>query len=168
MSGQLSRKILTLCFVHEHPRILLGMKKRGFGAGRWNGFGGKVQEGETIEEAAVREMREECGIEADPYALEKHGILEFEFQNEPGKILEVHLFRVNGYSGEPVETEEMKPQWFFVDEIPFRDMWSDDSYWMPLLIKGRKFQGRFLFDQPSTAERNAEILEKNIQIVREL
>lgn len=168
MPGELSRKILTLCIIHEHPRILLGMKKRGFGAGRWNGFGGKVHEGESIEEAAVREMREECGVEADPYSLEKCGILEFEFQNEPGKILEVHLFKVGGYSGEAVETEEMKPQWFFVDEIPFKDMWSDDPYWMPLFIKGRKFRGRFLFDQPSTAERNAEIIEKHIEIVREL
>lgn len=161
-------KLLTLCFIHEHPRLLLGMKKRGFGAGRWNGFGGKVQEGESIEDGAVRELREECGIEADPGDLEKYGIIEFEFRNDPGKVLEVHVFKAHTHRGEPAESEEMRPQWFYVDEIPFRDMWSDDPYWLPLFIKGRKFRGRFVFDQPSTAERNAEILDKSVQIVREL
>ena len=47
-------KLLTLLFVVESDRVLLGMKKRGFGAGRWNGFGGKVDLDETIEEAAKR------------------------------------------------------------------------------------------------------------------
>lgn len=47
-------KLLTLLFVCEPGRVLLGMKKRGFGIGRWNGFGGKVQEGETVEEGAIR------------------------------------------------------------------------------------------------------------------
>lgn len=47
-------KLLTLLFVLEPGRVLLGMKKRGFGEGRWNGFGGKVQGGETVEEGAIR------------------------------------------------------------------------------------------------------------------
>jgi 8-oxo-dGTP diphosphatase/2-hydroxy-dATP diphosphatase len=159
------RILLTLCLIHQHPRILLGMKKRGFGAGRWNGFGGKIAPGESIEEAAVRELREETGVEADPMDLEQHGILEFEFQNDPGKVLEVHVFKVHNHTGEPVETEEMRPKWFFVDEIPFKDMWSDDPYWIPLFIKGRKFRGRFVFDQPLTADQNARIIDKHMQIV---
>ena len=52
-------KKLTLCIIHQHPRVLLGMKKRGFGMGRWNGFGGKVEAGETIEDATRREVGEE-------------------------------------------------------------------------------------------------------------
>ena len=167
-SGPKDRKLLTLCLIHQHPRILLGMKKRGFGAGRWNGFGGKVAEGESIEDAAVRELREETGIEADPTDLELSGILEFEFQSDPGKVLEVHIFKVHSHTGDLVETEEMRPQWFMIDEIPFKDMWSDDPYWMPLFIKGRRFRGRFLFDKPSTAEQNAAIIEKEMQIVTDL
>ena len=54
MEGRPANKLLTLLFVLEPGRVLLGMKKRGFGVGRWNGFGGKVQEGETIEEGAIR------------------------------------------------------------------------------------------------------------------
>lgn len=71
------RKFLTLCIVHQSPRVLLGMKKRGFGAGRWNGFGGKVRDGETIEEAARREMEEEAGIQ--PSTFERVGVIDFEF-----------------------------------------------------------------------------------------
>ena len=49
-----ANKLLTLAFVKTPTNILLGYKKRGFGMGRWNGFGGKVEVGETIEGAAKR------------------------------------------------------------------------------------------------------------------
>ena len=138
------KKLLTLCIVHEPSRVLLGMKKRGFGAGRWNGFGGKLEEGETIEDATRREIFEEAGIVA--HELEKRGILEFEFVKS-GDILEVHLFRVNDYSGTPTESEEMKPAWFPVDEIPFDTMWPDDKHWFPLFLAGKKFKGKFVFGE---------------------
>ena len=51
-----TKKLTTLIIIHDHPRLLLGMKKRGLGVGRWNGFGGKVHEGETIKEAAHPEL----------------------------------------------------------------------------------------------------------------
>lgn len=118
------------------------MKKRGFGAGRWNGFGGKVASGEAVENAAKREVHEEAGIEVKD--LEKAGVIEFEFQGNP-EILEVHVFRAGGFLGNPVESEEMKPQWFHVDEIPLDEMWPDDKYWLPLFLQGKKFTGKFIF-----------------------
>jgi 8-oxo-dGTP diphosphatase / 2-hydroxy-dATP diphosphatase len=138
------KKLLTLCIIHQHPRVLLGMKKRGFGAGRWNGFGGKVTTTETIEDAAKRELYEETGIEAKH--LNKVGIVDFEFKGNP-EILQVHIFRLDNFSGEPNESEEMKPQWFHIDEIPFKEMWPDDIYWMPLFLSGKKFKGKFLFGE---------------------
>jgi len=137
------KKLLTLCIIHQHPKVLLGMKKRGFGAGRWNGFGGKVSSAETIEDAAKREVKEEAGIQVKN--LNKVGIIEFEFQDNP-EILEVHIFKSNNFSGEPIESEEMKPQWFHIDEIPFTSMWPDDKYWFPLFLQDKKFRGKFLFD----------------------
>lgn len=142
--GQKSKNVLTLCLVHQHPRILLGMKKRGFGEGRWNGFGGKVEAGESIKAAAHRELKEECGIEAD--VLERAGVLEFAWEGKPEK-LEVHVFRVTSFAGEPAETEEMRPQWFYMDEIPFGQMWSDDIHWFPYFLSGRSFEGRFVFNE---------------------
>jgi 8-oxo-dGTP diphosphatase / 2-hydroxy-dATP diphosphatase len=135
-------KVLTLCIVREGSKVLLGLKKRGFGVGRWNGFGGKIDKGETIEKAAKREIFEEAGIEVKD--LEKVGILEFKFKSS-GDIFETHIFCTENYSGEPTESEEMKPAWFETDKLPFKKMWPDDFYWYPLFLAGKKFVGEFLF-----------------------
>ena len=153
------KKVLTLCIIHQHPRVLLGMKKRGFGAGRWNGFGGKVQEGEIIKEAALRELKEEAGIIAN--GIERRGIIDFEFRGN-SEILEVHIFKGNRISGKLKESEEMKPQWFPIDEIPFTNMWPDDKYWFPLFLEDKKFQGKFLFDSSNN------ILEMKLNEVKDI
>jgi 8-oxo-dGTP diphosphatase/2-hydroxy-dATP diphosphatase len=150
----------TLCIVHQHPKVLLGMKKRGFGEGRWNGFGGKVKEDESIEGAMKREMSEECSIDVE--GVELVGILDFQFQKDMSETLKVHIFRANDFTGEPTESEEMKPQWFNIDEIPFGKMWSDDPFWFPLFLQGKKFKGRFLFGENDT------VLEKELEEVAEL
>lgn len=138
-------KNLTLGLLSENGKILLGMKKRGFGKGKWNGFGGKVEvdKGETIEEAMIREYLEECRVEIKRY--EKVGVIDFIFKDNP-EILRVHIFKVLEYSGEPSETEEMKPQWFNLDEIPYDEMWQDDKIWMPMFLSGKKFHGWAYFD----------------------
>lgn len=159
------KKLLTLTLVRKGHQILLGLKKRGFGVGRWNGFGGKVEEGETIYEAAIRELHEESGIIAKK--LEKMGILNFSFENDL-KILEVHIFCVTEFTKEPEETEEMKPHWFNLDEIPFDSMWSDDIYWMPYFLEGKKFKGSFLFDRPSDAEYQAKIISSSLAVVDDI
>ncbi|MFA6193566.1 MAG: 8-oxo-dGTP diphosphatase [Parcubacteria group bacterium] len=140
-------KITTLCLVYEHPRLLLGLKKRGFGEGRWNGYGGKVDPGETIEESLVREMQEECGL--TPTKFEKRATMYFEFKGYP-EIVEVNVFSIDGYDGELIETEEMKPKWFDVNDLPWKDMWPDDLHWYPLFFAGKKFEGNFLFDGQNT------------------
>ncbi len=148
------KKLLTLCLAMKEGKVLLGMKKRGFGAGRWNGFGGKVEPNETIEEAAKRETQEECGVTIE--SMEKVGIHEFEFDAKRGEILEVHVFRIDGFSGDPQETEEMKPQWFTFADIPYDTMWSDDRFWLPLFLAGKKFRTKFLFGEGDA------VLEKSV------
>ncbi len=155
-----NKKLYTLTFIVRDGRVLLGMKKRGFGAGRYNGFGGKVEEGETIEQGAHRETKEECGIGITE--MEKVGIHEFEFADKRGDILEVHVFRVKGYKWEPVETEEMKPEWFEEENIPFDTMWPDDRYWLPLFLDGKKFRTKFLFGEGD------KVLEQHIREVDSL
>lgn len=136
-------KLMTLCLVQQDNRLLLGFKKRGFGQGRWNGFGGKPHDGESIEEAAKREMEEEVGI--IPADIKKRGVLTFEFADQPKMILEVHIFSATKFSGQPIETDEMKPQWFAIDQIPYSEMWPDDTYWLPLFLAGKNFKGSFYF-----------------------
>lgn len=137
------KRVLTLVYPIQDGQICLGMKKRGFGEGNWNGFGGKVEEGETIEGGAVRELQEECGVQADESALEKVSIIEFFFRD--GKHLEVHSFFIKNWEGTPVETEEMTPEWFLFPEIPYERMWADDPYWLPRAILGEKLLGKVVF-----------------------
>ena len=129
------------------------MKKRGFGMGNWNGFGGKVEKGESMEEAAKREVFEELGVVVDE--IEKMGVLEFSWRGK-SEILEVNIFKAVKFEGEPTEIEEMKPQWFSVQEIPYETMWADDKYWLPLFLENKKFEGKFLFDE------NSSILEHQL------
>lgn len=149
-------KIMTLVIINDGERVLLGMKKRGFGAGRWNGFGGKVEPGETIDAAAMRELREEVGIV--PVGLHKAGLMDFRFDDDTDDI-QVHLFCASSFIGEPQETNEMKPQWFSHSEIPFSDMWADDEHWFPYFLAGTFFHGTFRFKDTDT------LLEHDIRVL---
>lgn len=155
------KKVLTLCIICQNNKILLGMKKRGFGAGKWNGFGGKLLEDETIEEALKRESFEEAGIKLQE--TEKVGIIDFEFEDDP-KILEVNIFRCTSFEGSPTETEEMKPEWFSINAIPYETMWPDDKFWLPLLLDGKKFRGKFVFDNLNSTN----IINHNLEIIDKL
>jgi 8-oxo-dGTP diphosphatase/2-hydroxy-dATP diphosphatase len=155
----MKRTVTNLCIIHQHPRILLGMKKRGFGTGRWNGFGGKVLPDETIEESLMREVEEEAGIKLKK--IKKVGYMEFEFAKN-GEIIEVHVFKSDSFTGAPMESEEMNPVWFHVDEIPFDKMWPDDKFWIPLFLSGKKFKGKFLFGESDV------ILEQELTEIEEI
>ncbi len=137
-------KTMTLCIVHQHPKILLAMKKRGFGQGRWNGYGGKVLENETIEQAMLRESFEEAKI--IPKRFEKRAILNFRFPHNQELNCDVHIFKATEFEGEPQETEEMKPEWFEIEKTPLDSMWSSDKYWYPLFLQDKTFKGKFVFD----------------------
>lgn len=137
-------RIATLVFLRDGSQILLAMKKRGFGAGRWNGVGGKVEPGETLLEAARREAKEEIGIDLKDQTKVAH--INFYFPDGSPDWL-VHVFESRDWSGNPVESEEMAPQWFHTDDIPYYEMWSDDEHWLPHILKGKKLIGHFNFDE---------------------
>lgn len=140
----------TLCLpVQGNPaeRILLGMKKTGFGRGKYNGFGGKIEDVETPEAAAVRELAEECGIVAAESDLEPVGRLVFTFPARPEDDHDVQLYIIRKWQGQPAETSEMKPVWFAVGDIPYNEMWADDSYWLPAVLKGKKVSGEVYFSE---------------------
>lgn len=128
--------------------ICLAMKKRGFGTGKWNGVGGKLESGESIEEAARRETEEEIGVQAGK--LRQMAQLEFRYAPRPDWDQLVHVFLAETWDGEPTESDEMKPGWFPVADIPFASMWPDDSIWLPEVLSGNRVRGRFRFGEGET------------------
>jgi 8-oxo-dGTP diphosphatase len=141
-TGWQATDLATLVFVVCGGRILLIRKKRGLGAGKINGPGGRLDPGETPADCAVREMQEE--LRAAPLDLEQLGELRFQFVD--GYAIHVFVFRASALEGEPRETDEATPIWADLGAIPYDEMWADDRIWLPLLIDRRRFSGRFVFD----------------------
>jgi len=151
-------KICTLLFLLQDNEILLAQKKRGFGAGYWNGVGGKIEPNETIEQAATRECQEEIGV--IPKNLEKVAVHDFLFPDGMEDI-KVHTFITKIWAGEPHETEEMAPQWFKLSDPPYAEMWDDDIVWLPLVLQGKKLKTTFTFDTDNHMRKAyLEIVEK--------
>ncbi len=142
----MNEKTLTLLFLRQDTRVLLAMKKRGFGEGRWNGVGGKVEVGETIEQALIREAQEEIGV--TPTVYEKVADILFDefFKGEPA-LMHVHVFFATAWQGDLNESEEMKPAWFESGFLPFEKMWPDDPYWLPAVLAGKKIKADFKMDE---------------------
>jgi len=138
----------TLCLLIKQDQILLAMKKRSFGVGKWNGVGGKLdaEKGDkNVLDAIIRETKEEIGV--DIINPEKFGIFHFRFPYKPDWDQDVHLFLAKEWSGEPAESEEMMPKWFSVKEIPYDQMWDDDKYWLPKILEGKKLEADFTFKE---------------------
>lgn len=152
----------TLLLLRRDDQILLAMKKRGFGAGKWNGVGGKLEPGETVVQAMIRETEEEINVTPTSY----HQVAELDFiqdadSDDPWHMY-VYAYVADAWQGEPTESEEMAPQWYSIDQIPYKDMWDDDEFWMPRVIAGEKLTGRFIFDS------NDRLTEHTIKTVETL
>lgn len=140
-------KDATLLFLERKEELLLAMKKRGFGEGKWNGVGGKVEAGETPEEGAVREANEEIGVTIDPHSLTKVAEIKFRFDGKPEENILCHVYTAFKWEGEPVETEEMRPQWFTKETIPFDTMWAADRHWLSKMLLGEKRKWEITFTE---------------------
>ena len=137
----------TLCFPlrNNDSEILLGKKVKKIGAGLWNGYGGKLENTETPEEAAVRELRQECGLLTTGNALEKVAALQFYFDGVPSFF--VHTFFVRVWRGVPTETPEMKsPTWFSPTKLPYEEMMAADRVWLSrVLAKGEQLAAHIYY-----------------------
>ncbi len=132
----------TACFLSREDEILLGWKTRGIGKNRWNGYGGRVEEGEAVLQTAVRELEEETdGVIVRPEDLEKIAIVHFHNIKSDGSnfVCVVHFYLVHKWKGDVKETEEMiNPTWFKKNKLPFVEMMPADEEWLPIALRGKK------------------------------
>lgn len=135
----------TLVYLLKNQQILIAKKKRGFGVGKYNGIGGKLEPGETVEQAMIRETQEEIGV--TPTSYQKCGVLDFDMYYKGEHVVEtVHVFTCDAYNGEPRESEEMQPAWFDLSQVPYAGMYPTDKIWLPLVLERRGyFTGYFKF-----------------------
>ncbi|MEI6481247.1 MAG: 8-oxo-dGTP diphosphatase [Candidatus Saccharibacteria bacterium] len=149
---------LTLLYLLKEDKVLLAMKKRGFGIGKWNGVGGKIDKDESVEEALIRECNEEIGVRITNF--QKVGFLLFEeIHLDERKKMNMHIYTASEWDGDIAESEEMKPQWFKLNEIPYESMWAADRDWLHLILEGKKIRGEFTLDD------NDEVVNKRITTV---
>lgn len=140
----------TVCFlIKDTPdkEVCLGYKKTGFGSGKYAGIGGKVEPGETPQQAALREVAEEISVEIPANAIQFMGCVTFVFPSRESWSQEVYIYIAHQWHGEPVESDEMRPSWFCPQEIPYPSMWQDAAYWMPPVLEGTRIQARFSFKE---------------------
>lgn len=153
----LKHATLTFFVDTAQKKVLLGMKKRGFGTGKWNGFGGKILYGETPIQAAMRENKEENGLEVMQKDLQKMGELTFLMPQHPMGTQLVHVYLCRKWKGEPLESDEMTPHWFSIDELPLHQMWEDDKHWLPHILNGKPVAATFLFGSDNETLKAKEI-----------
>lgn len=144
----------TLLFVWRDDQLLLIRKKRGLGAGKINGPGGKIDPGETAQQAAERELSEELGVQAQ--GTVERGELSFQFTD--GLRLHVRVFTAPDCTGTPRETAEAIPMWTATDALPYDEMWADDRIWLPQMLAGRRFALRALFDDDTMLDHALDVL----------
>ena len=151
----------TLLVIIKDNKILLAQKKRGFGTGMYNGVGGKRQDGETIYETMIRESFEEICVK--PVDAKLVGKLEFSLYLHEEETTEImHIYLANSFEGEPAESDEMRPEWFDLDKIPYDKMFADDTIWLPEVLKGNKVAGKVVFDK------ELNMISQTIGVVDEL
>lgn len=134
--------VMTLCILRRGDDLLMGMKKVRLGAGYYNGFGGKLDKGESLEECIVREVKEETGIELIEF--EKRGVMTFELTDH---LNEVHIYEGSKWHGEAIESDEISPIWLKIDNLPYEKMWESDKMWHSLFFNREFFDGWLIFDK---------------------
>lgn len=134
-------EVATLMFVQVRGRVLLIRKKRGLGAGKINGPGGRIEPGETPMQCAIRETQEELHI--TPGNVRAAGELFFHAEDMPK--IHGHVFTATDYTGTPQETDEAVPLWTPTDRLPLDEMWDDDRLWLPRVLAGDSIRGWFTF-----------------------
>jgi 8-oxo-dGTP diphosphatase len=138
-------KVATLCYLRKDGKTLMihrVKKSNDMHQGRWNGLGGKLEFGETPEECAIREIREESGLTARDPLLK--GFLTFPgFANEEDWY--AFVFVVREFEGELIDSQEGDLKWIADAELHNLFLWEGDYIFLPWLDQPGVFSGKFTY-----------------------
>ncbi|MEN0060685.1 MAG: 8-oxo-dGTP diphosphatase [Myxococcota bacterium] len=146
--------LVTIVYVVQASRLLLIEKKRGLGRGKVNAPGGRVEPGESLAEAAARELQEEVGLTVEG-PLDRRAECRYQFTD--GLALHLHAFVTQDVSGRLLETDEALPFWVSPDDIPLDRMWEDNRLWVPQVLAGQHARGRFIFDGDAMGDHDLQV-----------
>ncbi|OGG07437.1 hypothetical protein A2872_02440 [Candidatus Gottesmanbacteria bacterium RIFCSPHIGHO2_01_FULL_42_12] len=133
----------VIIYLLRNNQVCLGRKMRGHGVGKWNGYGGKLENGESPKGATVRELFEESGVRVEEKDLTK--VAQINYKEDKGEWM-VYVYTATNFLGVPQPSEEMEPQWFDLDKIPYSQMWENDKLWLEKIFQGEKFNATFWHD----------------------
>jgi len=141
---------MCLCFLVRtdpagRPEVLLGRKNRGFGQGKVVGPGGHIEPGEDATAAAAREVREETGLVVDPAGASQMASIAFRFPARPSWDQHADVFVATRWEGQLIISDELTPEWYRADSIPYADMWDDARQWLPQVLAGQQIRAEFRF-----------------------
>jgi len=128
---------MTVVYLIDSERVLLGLKKNRLGQGYYNGFGGHIEKGETPFECALREFKDESGLELLDLKQAGRALIA---NDDSLDLILLYFFTASKWQGQMLEeSDEMRPKWFGKNQIPYNQMWLSDRVLLPLLLQGEKF-----------------------------
>ena len=149
-------KLATLCYIMKDDKTLMlyrNKKENDYHEGKWNGLGGKFESGETPEECAVREIKEETGFDIVNPVLK--GIITFPMFD---KIEDwyVFLFVIKEFSGEMIDSPEGRLEWIDNEKIFQLNLWDGDKIFIPWLFQEKFFSAKFNYDNGKFTDYSVE------------
>ena len=137
----------AVVLLKKNGKVLLGLKKRGFGMGKLTSIGGKQEKGEDIQTTAKRETFEEIGVEVTE--MEHMADVVFDnlhYKGKPERDM-MHIFVATAWKGEPQESNEIKPEWVQISNMPYERMWGDNEHWLSEVLRGEKVEAWFYYNE---------------------
>ena len=141
-------KLATLCYVIDkktNSTLMLHRVKKvnDYHEGKWNGLGGKFEQGESPEECAIREIEEECGLKVKSVTMK--GFITFPMFDGKEDWY-VFLFTADEFTGELIDSPEGNLSWIKNDKLMELNLWDGDKLFLPWLFKDKFFSAKFNYE----------------------
>lgn len=140
-------KLATLCYVKKDKQTLMlyrNKKKNDYHEGKWNGLGGKFEQGESPEQCMKREILEESGLQVESATLK--GFITFPMFDGTDDWY-VFVYTIEAFSGELIDSPEGELHWIDNDKLFELNLWDGDKIFMKWIDQPALFSATFNYDQ---------------------